>query len=123
MVKISILGICVVIVGIFLKHGKEEYAFLFGLAGLCLIAGYVILQLKNVFDFVEQLRAEMNIDARYISLLFKMFGICYLTELSCDICKDAGYGALANQIAVAGKLTIFAMGIPVVKLLLESLPW
>jgi stage III sporulation protein AD len=50
-----------------------------------------------------------------------MTGVTYISEFSAGICKDAGYGALAGQIEIFGKLSILALSMPIVLALLETL--
>ena len=40
-------------------------------------------------------------------------GIAYLTEFSAQLCKDAGYGAIAMKVELAGKLMILVTALPV----------
>ena len=52
--------------------------------------------------------------------MLKMIGITYIAEFSSGICKDAGYQTIAAQIEIFSKLTILAMGLPVLLALLET---
>ena len=47
-----------------------------------------------------------------------MVGIAYISEFSANLCKDAGYGGIASQIEMFGKLSILAMSLPVLTTLL-----
>ena len=40
---------------------------------------------------------------------------------SASICKDAGYGAVAGQIEIFGKLTVLFMGMPVLMAVIENI--
>ena len=44
-----------------------------------------------------------------------------MAEFSSGICRDAGYGAIGNQIEVFGRLTILAVSMPIVLALMEVL--
>ena len=57
----------------------------------------------------------------YLVTLLKMTGITYGAEFASGICKDAGYGALAKQIEIFGKLTILAVSMPVLLALFGTL--
>ena len=63
----------------------------------------------------------LPIEGEYIKLLIKMIGITYITEFSQDICRDAGFGAVANQIGIAGKITLLVLGLPVIRSLLSCI--
>ena len=53
--------------------------------------------------------------------MLKMIGITYISEFSSSICKDTGYQTIAVQIEVFSKLTILAMGMPILLALLETI--
>ena len=48
-----------------------------------------------------------------------MIGISYMTQLAADICRDNGQIAVAGQLEVFCKITIAALGMPVVLTLFE----
>lgn len=54
--KIAAVGILVTILGQVLKHsGREEQAFLVGLAGLIIVLSWVIPYIVDLFETVETL--------------------------------------------------------------------
>ena len=50
-----------------------------------------------------------------------MVGITYVAEFSMNVCKDAGYAAIANQIEVFAKISILAVSLPVFVAFLETI--
>ena len=60
-------------------------------------------------------------DAGYLSVMLKMIGVTYIAEFSSGICRDAGYQTIAVQIEIFSKLTILALGMPVLLALLETI--
>ena len=50
-----------------------------------------------------------------------MIGITYVAEFASGICRDAGYGALGNQIQILGKLSVLGVSMPVFLALFETL--
>jgi stage III sporulation protein AD len=51
----------------------------------------------------------------------KMIGITYVAEFSSNLCKDAGYHAVATQIEMFGKLSIMVVSLPVLLALLDMI--
>ena len=51
----------------------------------------------------------------------KVIGITYLCEFSAGICKDAGYGAISEQIEVLGKLSVMFSGLPILLAVVEQI--
>ena len=76
----------------------------------------VIIQLNEILG-VEYLSGG----GKYLGFLFKAVGITYVCEFCASICKDAGYGAVAGQIEIFGKLSILLMGIPVLVAVIENI--
>ena len=72
-------------------------------------------------ELIELLEQYVQIDAVYWSVLLKITGITYLSEFAGNICRDAGYQALAGQVELFAKILIMALGIPVVLALLETI--
>jgi stage III sporulation protein AD len=70
---------------------------------------------------MRRIRELVQINPVYLTTLLKMTGVTYIAEFSAGICKDAGYGALAGQIEIFGKLSILALSMPIVLALLETL--
>lgn len=63
---------------------------------------------------------KSGINYTFISVLLKITGIAFLTEFSVNICKDAGEGAIATKVEMAGKVLIIALSIPIISALLDS---
>ncbi|MGQ0512778.1 SpoIIIAC/SpoIIIAD family protein, partial [Bacillus sp. D-CC] len=46
--------------------------------------------------------------------LLTIIGIAYIAEFGAQITKDAGQGAIASKIELAGKILILVMAIPII---------
>lgn len=119
MVKIAILGIVVVMLALPFRIIKGEYSLYLSLAGCILIFYFVLGKMQQVIELMEKIGASLPIESGYLEILIKIIGITYITEFSADLCKDAGYSALASQIAIAGKLSVLGISMPVITALLE----
>ena len=119
MIKIAILGIVVVLLALPFRIIKGEYSLYLSIAGCILIFYFVLGKMQQVIELMEKIGASLPIDSGYLGILVKIIGITYITEFSADLCKDAGYSALAGQIAIAGKLSVLGISMPVITALLE----
>ena len=70
---------------------------------------------------INQIQNYVKIDTGYVGILLKMIGITYVSEFSANLCKAAGYQAIAGQIEMFGKLSILAISMPVLLVLLETI--
>jgi stage III sporulation protein AD len=120
-VTIGIVGITTVLLSNQLKAVKNEYAVYLAAAAGSLIFFYGLTKMSVILDAMRRIRELVQINPVYLTTLLKMTGVTYISEFSAGICKDAGYGALAGQIEIFGKLSILALSMPIVLALLETL--
>lgn len=120
-VKIGFLGIAGVLLAIQFKGTKAEYATYIGLAVSIIIFCFSMRQMETITEQFLKIRTYLNGSERYLSILFKVIGITYICEFSADICRDAGYQAVAGQIEVLGKLTVMFAGLPILFAVIEQI--
>ena len=113
LIKIAFLGVAGVLLAIQFKAQKPEYGIYIGLAAGILIFSYTVRQVAAVMAQLGQLKAYLGGAETYLAVLLKVIGITSICEFSADICKDAGYGTVAGQIEVLGKLSVMFAGLPV----------
>ena len=70
---------------------------------------------------IREVEEALGSGALYLQVLLKMIGISYIAEFGAEICKDAGFGAVAGQIEFFGKISILAVSAPVMLALLETI--
>ncbi len=121
LVRVVFLGIAGVMLAIQFKGQKPEYGAYMGLAVGILIFGYALRQVAAVTNQLEKLQAYLGSAGSYLTVLLKVIGITYICEFSADICKDAGYQAVAGQIEVLGKLSVMFAGLPVLFAVIEQI--
>lgn len=121
MVQAAILGLAAVLLAIQFKGQKSEYGIYIALAASVLIFGMGIGKIEIILAALEEIQGYIQIKEAYISLLIKIVGITYVAEFASELCKDAGYGAVAGQIEVVGKLTILTISMPVLMALLRTI--
>ena len=64
---------------------------------------------------MRTLEESLGEGALYIQVLLKMIGIAYIAEFGSELCRDAGFGAVAGQIEFFGKLMLLAVSMPVIQ--------
>ncbi|MDE6848134.1 MAG: stage III sporulation AC/AD family protein, partial [Ruminococcus sp.] len=57
----------------------------------------------------------------YISLIFKAAAVCFITQITCEICRDSGENAIASAAEMWGRGAVTFMSLPVLKALLERI--
>lgn len=121
MVKIALAGIVAVLCALLLKNEKSEYAVFISMAGCILIFLFGISKLEAILAAIDRLKGYLGAGSEYLPILLRIVGITYLAEFASDLCRDAGFSAVAGQVELAGKLTIMAVSLPVLLALLEVL--
>lgn len=121
MVKAGMIGVVGVLFAVSLKSYKAEYGIYVTLAVCLVILEYITRYFMQILSGMEQLRGYLQENYSYLALLLKAVGATYACEFCAGICKDAGYGGVAGQVEMLGKLYILSMGMPVLLSLMESI--
>lgn len=120
-IQAAAVGIIAVVLAVQLKALRPEYSVYIILAAGVIIVFLGISRIEVILDTVKTIGASIGVKHLYLGTLLKMVGITYIAEFSANICKDAGYSALATQIEMFGKLSILAVSAPVLLALLETI--
>lgn len=120
-IQAGIIGVIGAILAVQLKSGKAEYGIFVSIGVSIVLFGLIVDRLGIFISTVEQISAYIDLDAGYLATMLKMIGITYIAQFSSDICGDAGYQTVAGQIEIFAKLTILALGMPVLLALLETI--
>lgn len=120
-ITIAAAGIATILLAVQLKSIKGEYAVYMVMAAGFFIFFYGTGKLKSILEALERIQSYIKINNVYLVTLLKMIGITYVAEFASGICKDAGYGALGNQIEIFGKLSILGISMPILLALFGTL--
>jgi len=121
MVKVAVIGIIAIFLAMAVRKDKQEFAMLIILAASLLILGLALSKIDDVLDVIRIAGSYLGDNSVYINILFKMVGITYVAEFSSNLCRDAGFGAVGNQIEFFGKVLILAVSVPVIKTLIQTI--
>ncbi len=121
MIKIACLGLSGVLLGLFLKQTKSPFAEMISLATCLLIIFFSLTRLSAVFELLNTIGGYFSEQRDYFKILLKIIGITYIADFTSNICKDAGYSAIAGQIEIFGKISILAISSPIILALLETI--
>lgn len=106
------VGVAAAALAIVLRQTRPEYAMLVSLAAGVFIIYKVIGDLAPIATEINAIISTSGVPSGYASILFKALGICLLTQIACDTCKDAGEGAIASKIEIAGRIAVLAVSLP-----------
>lgn len=87
----------------------------------CAIFLFLIDKIYEIIQMIERVAMNANVNILYVETILKIIGIAYIAEFAIQITKDAGQGAIASKIELAGKIIILTMAIPILTLLIETI--
>lgn len=121
MLKIGCLGLTGVLCALLLKEMKSPFAAFISLGTCVLIAFFGLCRLDFVVDMIATMEQFISLKTAWFQILLKITGITYLADFSSNMCKDAGYSAIASQIEIFGKISILAISSPIILALVETI--
>lgn len=120
-IQIVTFGIIASLLYIILKDMRGPFAFIVLLITGIVLFIAIISQIGAVIRLIESLGQKAQVNGMYIETILKIIGIAYITELGASITKDAGLGAVASKIELAGKLFILLLAIPIITAVVEAI--
>lgn len=113
------LGIISALVCLLLKQYRPEYALSASLICGVVIFTIVVAQMTPLFDTIRSILERVEGGNEYVAVIIKSLGICYITQLAADTCKDAGEGAMAGRIELSGRVAVLILALPMFTALLQ----
>ena len=111
-VALSGIAILAAILAVMLKKYNPEYSILISLGAGALLLWMILSKISPAISQIRELISAAGISGEYGVILLKTLGVCFLPQLSADSCRDAGEGALAAKVELAGKLFIVILALP-----------
>ena len=118
---IVVIGIIGAIICVVINQYKPEYTVLVSLATGLIILLFTIPHFSSILEYINEFVSMGQIDSSYGKIVLKALGVCVVTQLASDTCKDCGQGSIASKIELGGKVSILALSIPLFVSLLETI--
>lgn len=113
--QICLFAIAGVLLAVVLKNVKPEYSQYISL-GICIfIIGIALNEIQSVFSGFEEIMNHAVVFHPFLKILIKMIGVSYASEITKDICKDAGYVAIGNGIEILTRVLLCLLSFPILK--------
>lgn len=119
MIQIVGIGLVATVLIIILRRQKPEIAVQVSIMTGVVIFMLLASRLSAVIDLLGEYADKAEIKPVYFSTILKITGIAYIAEFGAEICKDAGEGAIASKIELAGKVIIVVLAAPMITSLLD----
>lgn len=109
---ICALAVITAIICVMMKRYSPETSVMMSICAGVMIFMIIISGLTSVTAHIKELFNATGLPAEYVMILFKAIGICLLTEIASDTCRDAGETALATKTEIAGKVLVLTASLP-----------
>lgn len=118
-VMLAVVAVVAAFLSVLLRKQRPEQAMAVGLiAGI----GMLLLVLTEIIPVLQSLSGLFEraaLPSEYGSLLFKGLGVCFVTQMAADTCRDAGESALASKAELVGKVSLLILSLPLFEKIAE----
>lgn len=114
-VKVIAVGLIGTILCLVIGKSTPELAICLAICTGVVLVAYAMGVLSGVIDFVQQIAESAGLSSAIINPVLKTAAIGILTKLACDICKDAGQGAIASAVELTGVAAALYVALPLMR--------
>ncbi|MFD2371902.1 stage III sporulation protein AD [Brevibacillus sp. GCM10020057] len=119
-VQVVVLGLIATILVLLIKEQKPIFAVLLALISAIFIFFLVVDKIVDVIRILERLAVQADLNLVFLETILKIIGIAYIAEFGAQLTRDAGQGAIASKIELAGKVLILVMAVPIIQIIIET---
>lgn len=116
-VALAVVGVVLILV---IRQEKPELAVQVSVAAGLIIFALIIWKVVEVFVVLERLALRADLNMVFLGTLLRILGIAYIAEFGTQVCEDAGEGALALKVSMAGKVMILILAVPIITTILDT---
>ncbi len=121
MVKVVLIGVVAIFLSMAAGSVRKEYGILIAFCAGLLIFSFSLGKIKAMIETVHSFEESIGMNHEYISILLKMVGIAWLSQLAVSVSRDVGQSTIAGQIAFFGKVSMLLVSVPVLRTLIETI--
>ncbi|MFY9133879.1 MAG: stage III sporulation protein AD [Bacillota bacterium] len=103
----------------FLRQTRSDMAIVLSAALGIVVFLMVVTRLAYFVEVLSDLAVRAGVNRMYLDTVLRVIGVAYLAAFGGQVCRDAGEGALATKVELAGKVLILAMSVPLMFALLD----
>jgi stage III sporulation protein AD len=121
MVQVVGIGMTAVLLILVVRRSHPELAVQITIVVAGIVFFLVLDKLRMIIELFTEMAKRAGIGEMYLIILLKIIGISYLVEFGAQVCRDAGEGAIASKIELAGKVMILVMAVPIIAFALDTI--
>ena len=119
-VLISVVGVllCAAMLAVLLRAQRPELARCLVLAAAAVVAILLVRQISPLVATMRRMLTMTSLPNEGFGTVLKAAGVCLLTQITADTCRDAGETALAAKAELAGRVLMLMLAVPLFEELL-----
>lgn len=104
--------LCGALLGAVLRGGRPELAVCLSLLAGALTVGMLLSRLTPLLVALRRMFALGGVGESHLAVVLRGAGICLVTQLAADTCRDAGDTALASKAELTGRILLLLLAVP-----------
>ena len=110
----SAVGIllCGALLAVVLRGWRPELALCLSLAAGVMVMVLLMGQVAPLVRSIQRLVTAGGFQNTHLEAVMKATGICLVTQLTADTCRDAGESALAGKAELVGRVLLLLLTVP-----------
>lgn len=113
------LLLCAALAAVLLRGQRPEMALCVSLAAGLAVTGVVLSQLAPLITTWRRLLQAGGFSEEWLSVVLRAAGVCLVTQLAADTCRDAGETALAGKAELVGRVLLLLLAVPLFEQILS----
>ncbi|MDE7136903.1 MAG: stage III sporulation AC/AD family protein, partial [Ruminococcus sp.] len=101
--SVAVFCVCSAIFAVLLRQHCHEQSLMIALVACVTVVGGFMLFLAPLVSEVQDIFSQAGISDSYISLIFKAAAVCFITQITCEICRDSGENAISSAAEMCGR--------------------
>lgn len=110
--QVAGISITAVLLAKMLQRYAAEQAMLLTLLLGTMLTAAAIVAMTPVLTQIDTLLSAGGLDPQQTACITKAIGICCITQLAADVCRDAGESALTTAVLLTGKIALLLLMLP-----------
>lgn len=120
---VTVLGVGIIgaLLAVTVRGARPELGMCVALGTGCIIIAYILPYIAGILDEIKLISSSSGVRLEHFASLIKIIGIAYITQFSSEMIKDAGEGAIAKKVELAGKIAVLFLVLPILKGLIGAI--
>ena len=110
--------LCAAMLAVVLRTQRPELALCLGVAAAVVVAIMLMRQIAPLISTMRRMLTMTALPSEGFGVVLKAAGVCLLTQMTADTCRDAGESALAAKAELTGRVLMLLLAVPLFEELL-----